>query len=113
MVKWTSVLAFVVACCVGVTAFCADTPKKERPKMPTVGEMFKAIAGENKTFTADDYAKSPSGKRAEAREAGAAAKAFAAMGPVEGKVDLAAFTKWWEARVKERGGRRGGGKPGG
>jgi hypothetical protein len=78
MLKWTSVLAFVVACFVGVTAFCADdAPAKKERKPMDPGAMFDRMVGEGKTeLTKTVFTESRLGKML-GEKAGAAWKTLA------------------------------------
>jgi len=49
MLKRTSILAFTVACSIGVTAFCADGPAKKAPKDPAA--YYGRLIDEAKTVT--------------------------------------------------------------
>jgi hypothetical protein len=115
MLKWTSVLAFVVACFVGVSAYCAeDAPaKKEKPKF-SVEDIFKRIAPDGK-LTLEQFKKSRMGERLGDK----AEEAFKKMDANGDKVvDLEEFKKDWQKRMADRkpgegrkpGGRRGGGE---
>jgi hypothetical protein len=116
MLKWTSVLAFVVACFVGVSAYCADDApaKKEKPKMPSAEDIFKRMAPDG-TLTLPLFKESRMGKRLEERKAGDAEVEFKKMN--EGKdVKLPEFKAYWEKRAADRKpgeGRKPGGKRGG
>lgn len=120
MFKWTSVLAFAVACFVGVNAYGADAPpKKEKPKF-NVEDIFKRMAGDDGKLTLEELKKSRMGERL-GDKAGAEFEKMDTAAP-KGEVNLDEFKAYWEKMRTERkpgdrkpgdrkpGGRRGGGE---
>ena len=119
MVKWTSVLAFVVACCVGVTAFCADAPGKKDRKPRDPKETFKMLAGEGKdVLTQKAFEDSRLGKMLGAKAKDAWKDLAGDKTELKEEAFIEAVKKnpdWLRKHMPQRtpGKRGGGGKPGG